>query len=75
MTVGEEVDRWIVRAKGLAPYVICLFSGVLGLGMFSTAANYSAAFPIASTVLVWLGLGFIGFGLLAIVAMAYKATS
>jgi hypothetical protein len=66
MTLGEYVDKGLIKAKGLAPYVICLSSIALGLGVFTAGAGQASAFPWAATLMVWAGslLTMLGIGML-----------
>jgi hypothetical protein len=66
MTLGDFVDKSLVKAKGLAPYVICLSAIALGLGIFTAGAGHVTAFPWAATLMVWAGvlLTLLGIGML-----------
>ena len=56
MTLGELIDKNLVKAKGLAPYLICLASIALGLAIFNSGASQATAFPWAATVMTWTGV-------------------
>lgn len=66
MTAGELLDKWLVKAKGLAPYVICISLAGLGLGMFKVAGDYAKEFPAPSVGMAWMGVLFCGLAFIAL---------